>query len=327
MNAAHHPLRVKQAGLPGTPFLENMVGNSPPMRALAEVIRRAAPTSLPILLRGETGSGKELAAAAIHRLSTRAMRPFVALNAATVTSELSASQLFGHVSGAFTGASSTRNGAFREAHGGTLFIDELGCLPLDSQAKLLRVLEEKVVIPVGTDRPVPVDVRLVAATCEALEKQVFEGTFRRDLYQRLSVIVIEVPPLRERREDIPELAMALLAASELRGPHLCDSALLELERGDYDGNVRELRNVVLRAALSCEAGQIKDTDIRHAMGSRPKPRLPSGAPPCTRGEAAEFLRVSEGNVSLAARRARLARSTYRDLLTRHSPCEPPRLDT
>ena len=316
MNSTAHALTVAATPRQFRQHLPRMVGDSAAMRCLAHTVKRAAPTSLPILLRGDTGSGKELVAAAIHRLSLRADRPFVALNAATVTSELGASQLFGHTTGAFTGASVARNGAFRQAHGGTLFLDELASLPLDSQAKLLRALEEGCVTPVGHDRPTPIDVRIISATCEPLEKHVLAGTFRADLFQRLSVIVIETPALHERREDIPDLAQALLAASELAGPKLSESALAELALGTYEGNVRELRNVVLRAALLCDGPQIEAVHVRAVLESRASTRTAPNQHAPTQDQAEELLRVSGGNVSLAARRANLARSTYRDLLHR-----------
>jgi len=316
MNATVHALPHLSRQNGSTEVLPGVTGDSPPMKALASVVRKLALTSLPVLIRGESGSGKELVAAAIHQLGKRRANPYVAINSATVTNELGASQLFGHVPGAFTGANSARAGAFREADGGTLFLDELGALPLESQTKLLRVLEEQRVTPVGTDRSIGVDVRIIAATCDPLTDLVGAGRFRADLYERLAVIVLEVPPLRARREDIPALATALLAKSEFSNLRLSPEAFAELREGDYRGNVRELRNVLMHAALLTESHSIGPKETRQALEARPRRSEAQRDQPLSPQSARELLKECDGNITRAANRASLARSTFRDLLSR-----------
>jgi DNA-binding NtrC family response regulator len=271
-------------------------------------------TTLPVLIRGETGSGKELVARALHDLGPRRAKPLVILNAATIVGDLGASQLFGHSAGAFTGATTTRRGAFREAHEGTLFLDELGALPLASQAQLLRVLEDGMVTAIGSDLPTKVDVRIVAATCEPLERRVAEGSFRRDLFERLSVCTVVVPSLDDRREDIPDLARSMLARSEFSRTSLSPHALRILQVCDLPGNVRGLRNVLIQAALLCNGDTIEAEDVLSALGHRSVPRPPR--PPLDTIKARELLDECSGNISDAARRAHLPRSTFRDLLRR-----------
>jgi DNA-binding NtrC family response regulator len=291
------------------PPLPGLVGSSPAMRALAASARRVAELRLPVLVRGESGTGKDLVARAIHDESSRAPRPFVAINAATISRELAESELFGHHRGAFTGAVRDRRGAFREAHGGTLFLDEIGAVPLEVQAKLLRVVEEGVVRPLGAETGAPVDVRLVAATCEPLEVMVADRRFRGDLYERLAVCIVQVPALRDRAEDIPALARYLLAASELGERAVHRDALAVLRAHRWSGNVRELRNVMVQAAVRARRGPIHAEHVAAVLTAResaPRRLLP-----------AEALRIFEEvgrNVSAAARRADVPRSTMRDLL-------------
>src|SRR5690606_23178167 len=180
-------------------------GRSPAMQQLCALLKRVAPTPATVLILGESGVGKEIAARALHQMSPRAERPFVPVNCAAVTPELIESELFGHVKGAFTGATDNRHGLFYYANGGTLFLDELGELPLPLQTKLLRVLEEKRIRPVGSAKEVPVDVRVVAATTRDLRTEGAAGRFRQDLYYRLEVMTLTIPPLRERPEDVPPL--------------------------------------------------------------------------------------------------------------------------
>jgi DNA-binding NtrC family response regulator len=293
-----------------TPPLPNLVGVSPPMRRLAAAVRRIASLRLPVLLRGESGTGKDLVARAIHDESARARAPFVAINAATISRELAESELFGHQRGAFTGALRDRRGAFREAHLGTLFLDEIGALPLEVQAKLLRVVEENRCRPLGAEATFPVDVRLIAATCEPLEAMVTERRFRADLYERLAVCVIHVPPLRERASDVPLLARHLLATSEIGDRTLTPGALALLQRQRWPGNVRELRNVVVQAAVIA-GSRIEAHHVATIVSER------GGRVARRRIEPAEALRIYEEagrNASAAARRAALPRSTLRDLL-------------
>ncbi|NUQ76876.1 MAG: sigma 54-dependent Fis family transcriptional regulator [Polyangiaceae bacterium] len=291
------------------PPLPQLVGSSRPMRKLAASVRRAAPLRLPVLLRGESGTGKDLVARAIHDESRRSSRPFIVLNAATISRELAESELFGHVRGAFTGAVRDRRGAFREAHQGTLFLDEIAALPLEVQAKLLRVVEEGIVRPLGGEVGQAVDVRLVAATCEPLEEMVAERRFRADLYERLAVCVVPVPPLRERTEDIPELARHLMAVSELGSRDLSAGALAALRAQRWGGNVRELRNVIVQAAVRADgpvlAEHVTAVIAERASGARRK---------ISPGDAVRLFEQEGRNVSAAARRAALPRSTMRDLL-------------
>jgi len=230
-----------------------MIGHSPTMREMFAVLQKVATTDMTVLIEGETGTGKELAAEGVHEASCRG-GDFVTLNCGAIPRELIESELMGHVKGAFTGAVSDRPGAFTSAHGGTLFLDEVGELPLDMQAKLLRVLERREVKPVGSDRTHPVNVRVVAATNRNLNAESDRGEFRQDLYFRLAVVVVRIPPLRTRPEDIPnlvdhvqgELNRRRTAAGQPMLPPLGDQAVGMLKRYEFPGNVRELRNIVER---------------------------------------------------------------------------------
>jgi two-component system response regulator HydG len=231
--------------------LHNLLGASPAMQAVFALIRQAAPSDASVLITGESGTGKELVARALHYDSPRAERPFVPVNCAAVPAGLLESELFGHVRGAFTGAVATRRGLIREAEGGTLFLDEIGDMAPELQAKLLRVIEDRAVRPVGSDETLPVALRLIAATNKNLVARIQEGSFREDLYYRLAVIPMHVPPLRERREDIPLLAEHFLrraAAASGKPIHgFTPEAMAALLRHPWPGNVRELENVVERA--------------------------------------------------------------------------------
>ncbi len=229
-----------------------VVGRSSAMRKTLELVARIAPSKTSVLITGESGTGKELIARRIHELSDRHDQPFLVVNCGALPENLMESELFGHEKGAFTGATEKTTGVFREAHGGTLFLDEVGELPLALQVKLLRVLQERAVRPVGAAREIPVDVRVLAATNRDVEQDVESGKFRQDLYYRINVIRLELPALKERVDDIPALAETMirrLAAEmgkELRG--LTPDALRALLRYDYPGNVRELENTLERAA-------------------------------------------------------------------------------
>jgi transcriptional regulator with GAF, ATPase, and Fis domain len=241
-----------------------MVGQSPRFRELLEKVRLVAGTSATVLITGETGTGKELVARAIHNLSPRRDRPLVKINCAAISAGLVESELFGHVKGAFTGATERRVGRFEHAHGGTLFLDEVTELPLESQAKLLRVLQEQEFEPVGSNRTVKVDVRVLAATNRNLTEAVREGRLRMDLYYRLQVIPVEVPPLRERREDIPSLAAHFLTrlARQFgrRVNHIPETTLRQLMAYDWPGNIRELENFLARAVV-LSPGEVLDAPI------------------------------------------------------------------
>ncbi len=243
----------------------DMIGESPPMQALYEQIRRTAPTHARVLILGENGSGKELIAHALHANSPRAGGPFVRVNCAAVPRDLFESELFGHEKGAFTGATARRRGKFVRADGGTLFLDEVGETPPELQPKLLRALESGEVEPVGSEREVTVDVRVLAATNRDLENDVSGGRFRQDLYYRLQVVTLTAPPLRERLPDVPALATRFLeqavAENKTTARTFNAAALRRLADHSYPGNVRELRNLVERLAILTTGEMIDAADV------------------------------------------------------------------
>lgn len=248
-----------------------LVGASERIRELYGLIQAVAPTAITVLITGESGSGKELVARTLHEISGRS-GPLVIFDAAVTNPEMIRNDLFGHIKGAFTGASRTREGAFRQAHRGTLFIDEIGELPLDLQPRLLRVLENREVIPIGSDQPVPVDVRVVAATHRNLAAMVQEGTFRADLFYRLSVLPVRVPPLREIPEDIPLLVKHFLSRLNVNCG-VSVEAMQALQRYPWPGNIRELRNVLERAAVLCRRAEIRPEDLGLSEGPGAKAAL------------------------------------------------------
>jgi DNA-binding NtrC family response regulator len=238
-----------------------IIGDSAPMQSIKQTIRKVAATDARVLITGENGTGKELVARWLHELSKRSHAPFVEVNCAAIPAELLESELFGHEKGAFTGAVKTRIGKFEQAEGGTIFLDEIGDMPAAAQAKVLRVLQEKVLVRVGGNETIPVDVRVLAATNKDLQEEIQQGRFREDLYHRLGVILIHVPPLRERASDIPQLAthfLEQLADSEIAfaGKQFSESALQKLKTFPWTGNVRELGNVVERLAILSEGTTI-----------------------------------------------------------------------
>jgi two-component system response regulator AtoC len=249
-----------------TPAFEDIVGDAPAMRRVFELIRKVAATRSAVLITGETGTGKELVARAIHRLSARKDELFVPLNCSAIPAELLESELFGHVRGAFSGAHSDRDGKFKAADGGTLFLDEIGDMDYGLQAKLLRVLQEGVIQPVGSNRQDAVDVRILSSTNRDLEAAIRNEKFREDLFYRLNVLRIELPSLSERRSDVPKLAHSFLRSfgAELgKGDLRFDSdAIEELCRRRWQGNVRELRNIVERAAVLADGAMIGGELIR-----------------------------------------------------------------
>lgn len=307
-----------------------LVGESLAMREVFGVLELVAEGEVTVLIEGETGTGKELVARAIHEASERRKRPFVAIDCGALPATLLESELFGHTKGAFTGAESAREGAFIRASGGTLFLDELGHIPLDAQARLLRALEERKVRPLGADREEPVDVRILAASQVDLDTRMAEGSFRPDLFYRLSVVRIKLPALRERREDIAPIVSAMLAhrgfpSSSIKGPNLD-----RLMAHDWQGNVRELRNMIDRA-VALSPGATTFAQLRLSL----RPSSQAGFPLSVRtdlpySEAKQrLLQVFEetylrdvfervdGNISAMAREVQLDRKHLRSLLRRN----------
>jgi transcriptional regulator with GAF, ATPase, and Fis domain len=251
--------------------LPDVVGDSRAMREIASLVRMVAPRTTTVLIEGETGTGKEVIAKALHKLSPRASKPFAVLNCAAIPESLLEAELFGHTRGAFTGAVQSRMGRIEAAHGGTLLLDEIGEMPMAMQSKMLRFLESGELQRVGDNEITHVDVRLIAATHQPLEENAKQGIFRLDLYHRLAVFPIEVPPLRERLEDIPCLAEHFLdqLAQPTARKHLREDALVRLQQHQWAGNVRELMHVLERAVIL--AGQnleISAADIRYRRRSR-----------------------------------------------------------
>jgi len=253
---------------PEVPSDSRLLGNSPPMKTLRKQIGKLARSQAPVYISGESGSGKELVARLVHEQGARAERPFVPVNCGAIPSELMESEFFGHKKGSFSGAIEDKPGLFQAANGGTLFLDEVADLPLPMQVKLLRAIQEKAVRVVGGAQEVMVDVRILCATHKDLASEVAAGRFRQDLYYRLNVIELRVPPLRERREDIGLLADVMLKrlAAECGEPpaRLTADALAKLESYRFPGNVRELENMLERAYTLCEDDQIKAGDLRLA---------------------------------------------------------------
>ncbi|MCR4308910.1 MAG: sigma-54 dependent transcriptional regulator [Deltaproteobacteria bacterium] len=250
-------LRIRVSGVE-----REIVGSSNAMKRLLEIADRVSRTDAGILITGESGTGKEAIARRIHVHSHKAEGPFVAVNCAAIPGELLESELFGHAKGAFTGAVKDRLGRFRQAQGGTLFLDEIGEIPLPLQAKLLRALQEKVVDAVGGDAPISVDVRIVAATNKDLQSRIRDGSFREDLYYRLNVVEVHVPPLRERPEDVPALVLHFVGElAEGRDLTVPPRVMEELMRRPWPGNVRELKNACERMVILCDGNEVSLEDL------------------------------------------------------------------
>jgi DNA-binding NtrC family response regulator len=271
--------------------ISNMVGTSPPMQAVFDTVLQVAPSRATVLITGESGTGKELIAAAIHEHSPRSSGPFVKLHCAALAETLLESELFGHERGAYTGAVSRRDGRFQQAHGGTLFLDEIGEISPAIQVKILRFLQEHEFERVGGNQTIKVDVRVIAATNKDLAKAVKEGRFREDLYYRLNVVSIDVPPLRARPSDIPLLAMHFVARYARENGKtvtgLSDEALRRLVRYPWPGNVRELENAVERAVVVCRGDTIQAEDLPAGVVP-PAPTEASGYPPIPGATLAEL---------------------------------------
>ncbi|MFO0628542.1 MAG: sigma-54 dependent transcriptional regulator [Polyangiales bacterium] len=301
-----------------------LVGESAAFRRLLDDARRVARREIPVLLRGETGTGKELVAALLHAESPRRDAPFVRFNCAAIPAELAEAELFGHARGAFTGATGERRGFFRQAHGGSLLLDEVGELPISLQPKLLRALQEGEVQPVGAARVERVDVRVIAATHQDLRAAVAAGTFREDLFYRLAVVELTVPPLRARRDDIPALAehfrRRYAARFDLPDARFTPALLAALGARDWPGNVRELENAVARMLALSEGGPL-GPEALDTVGEGAAREEPAGL----RDEVARFerallrkaLAACGGNQSEAARRLGVSRMTLLDKLKRH----------
>jgi DNA-binding NtrC family response regulator len=345
LSAARHSRMRRQLFQPRIDEQVTIVGSSPGMRQLRAAIARVAEQNVSILIQGESGTGKELVAKLVHERSVRQKRPFVAVNCGAIPDTLIDSELFGHSKGAFTGATTDRAGVFVEADGGTLFLDEIGDMPLAVQARLLRVLQEGEVRSVGGSGVRDVDVRVIAASHVDLGQAAERGKFRKDLYYRLNVVVLAIPPLRDRREDLPELAARFLkkhgGAAELT---LSPSALDALTSYAWPGNVRELENAI-QSAIALRGGDVIGVESLPAnlrgrtLGSRPIPLpqlIPGGVG--TPGEeqltlteakrlvSAQFerdylqqiMQRAQGSVAEAARLAGLDRTNFRRLLQRHN---------
>ncbi len=307
---------------------DEMVGRSEVMEAVRALIGRVAPTDARVLITGESGTGKEVVAGAVHARSGRARGPFVRLNCAAIPRDLVESELFGHEKGSFTGATERRRGRFELATGGTLFLDEIGDLSLEAQAKLLRALEAGEIERVGGSEPIPVDVRILAATNKDLRAEVASGRFREDLFFRLHVIPIHLAPLRERREDVPPLVEHFLvrnrARTGLRPPRLLPPAMDALVRHPWPGNVRELANILERLCILHAGSDVDAAEIRALVaGTGPLPAEPAAGPAWREDDTRSLpdrlddyerdllsraLDVSDGNVAEAARRLRTDRA-------------------
>ncbi len=300
----------------------HMVFRSPAMSRVAELVGRAAPRDVTVLITGESGTGKELVAEAIVAASRRAERPFLRFNCAALPAELAEAELFGHSVGAFTGATRARPGLFRQADGGTLLLDEVGELDPPIQAKLLRVLQTGEVKPLGEDRVLKVDVRLLAATHRDLQAEVAAGRFREDLFYRLHVVVVHLPPLRDRREDLDLLIDHFLSRFAARfglpTPSLTPTARAELHSLEYRGNVRELQNLIERAVALSGDGPIESLEAGVAApGAEGELGLKERVEVFERGLILDELRRAGGNRSEAARRLRIGRVTLLDKLKKY----------
>ncbi len=245
---------------------DRLLGRSAAMAGLKSAIKKLARSQAPVYLQGESGTGKELVARQIHELGPRAERPFVPVNCGAIPTELMESEFFGHMKGSFTGAVADKQGLFQAANGGSLFLDEIAELPLHMQVKLLRAIQERAIKPIGAQQEVPVDVRILSATHKNLSTEIAQGRFRQDLYYRINVIELRVPPLRERLADLPQLADHILARFTTNGrtqaPKLSPEALERLEAYPFPGNVRELENILERAATLCEGQIIQEHELR-----------------------------------------------------------------
>jgi two-component system, NtrC family, nitrogen regulation response regulator NtrX len=310
-----------------------MVGTSPALQAVRELIAKVGPTAARVLITGENGTGKELVARGLHETSPRRDQAFVEVNCAAIPSELIESELFGHMKGSFTGAFMDRAGKFEQADGGTLFLDEVGDMSLSAQSKLLRVLQEGVVTRIGGSKSIQVDVRVLAATNKDLEGEIGEGHFREDLLYRLNVVPIEVPPLRDRLEDVPALvahfAERLSASAGVPGKKFADDAMARLQSRAWPGNIRELRNAVERALILAPGKVVTGADIERLLpgggdGALSLAAAPGGAhtfetfkQEAEKNFLIQQLREHDWNVSETARALKMPRSNLYKKIERY----------
>lgn len=320
--------RIRQAlddagRLPGTQRGQTygIVTQNADMLRLLEDTARIAKTEASVLIRGASGTGKELLARAVHQASHRARKPFVAINCGAIPGELLESELFGHKKGAFTGAARDHTGLFASADGGTVFLDEIGDMPLELQVKLLRVLQEREIRPVGASESIPVDVRVVSATHQDLDAAIADGRFREDLLYRLNVVALELPSLNERVEDIPLLADHFLAShsKHSRARVFAPDAMEVLASADWPGNVRQLANVVERCA-ALAPGRVVDLGlVQRALGKQSEGLVPlaEARDDFVRRYLIKLLKIAQGNVSQAARMAQRNRTEFYKLLSKH----------
>ncbi len=302
--------------------IDNIIGRSPAMQEIFATLMRVAPTRATVLLAGESGVGKDLIARALHFHSPRRDRPFVKINCSAIPENLMESELFGFEKGAFTGAIASKPGKFEQADTGTVFLDEIGAVPPATQVKLLRVLQERELERLGSNKTRRIDVRVIAATNQDLRAALEQGTFREDLYYRLNVVPMNIPPLRERREDIPPLAehfvKKLARDSGSRVERITEAAIQKLMEYHWPGNVRELENVIERSLVLCTGAKLDADDIKLDLSPRRQERaaaefLPEGMTLETYEQALirEALRRAGGNKSQAARLLGLTRNALR----------------
>ncbi|MEE4299899.1 MAG: PEP-CTERM-box response regulator transcription factor [Pseudomonadales bacterium] len=310
--------------------LDGIIAGSDVMLRQCRSVERLAPVDVSVLIRGETGTGKELFARALHRLSPRARNPFVAINCAAIPENLLESELFGYEKGAFTGATAQKKGKVEHADGGTLFLDEIGDMPLALQAKLLRFLQERAVERIGGRQPIPVDIRLVCATHRDLNEMIAQDTFREDLYYRISEVDIVAPPLRERGEDAVLLAHALLKrfAEELRrgaAVHFTSEALQAIEAWEWPGNVREMENRIKRAVVLCDENRItvEDLELEAPEQQESHPfNLRAVRDEAERQAVGRAMAMSNDNITQAARTLGVTRPTLYNLLRKFGMVAP-----
>jgi len=302
---------------------KNIICKSDAYEKVLQLVNQVAPTDTTVLITGESGTGKEVFARSIHEASPRAEKPFVAINCASIPENLLESELFGYEKGAFTGANKTTLGKIETAQGGTLFLDEIGDMPMSFQVKLLRVLQEREVRPVGSTQSVKINVRIISATHKNLQQAIIDKTFREDLYYRLNVVELELPPLSERREDIPLLAQYFLSKSteqtDINISGFSQEAMETLISAAWPGNIRQLQNVVEQTVALSTEPIISEMLVKNALRDKTTilPSFVQARDKFERDYLAKLLRITAGNVSQAAKIAQRNRTEFYKLLNRH----------